>query len=171
MPSPTASPEVATLGAFLGATPGTPAGPARPWTPAPVPPARSLLADNLRRQAAGVGSTFSASRPLTAAQHVQAVLSATRGMFSAPPTPRTSLDQVVGDRPQPGRHPRQPRTGQAGRAPARREGQRRPAGGDRSRPAGAPARPRRTRRGPRPAGLRSRDAAAGPTPRAGTRGI
>ena len=88
---------VATLGAFLGATPGTPAGPARPWTPAPVPPARSLLADNLRRQAAGVGGAFSAlARPRTTARHVQAVLSATRGMFSAPPTPRTSLDQVVG---------------------------------------------------------------------------
>jgi len=88
---------VATLGAFLDATPGTPAGPARPWTPAPVPPARSLLADNLRRQAAGVGGAFSAlARPRTTARQVQDVVSATRGMFSAPPTPRTSLDQAVG---------------------------------------------------------------------------
>ena len=87
----------ATLGAFLDATPGTPAGPAPPWTPAPMPSARSLLADNLRRQAAGVGGAFSAlARPRTTARRVQAVLSATRGMFSAPPTPRTSLDQVVG---------------------------------------------------------------------------
>ena len=31
---------VATLGAFLDATPGASAGPARPWTPAPVPPTK-----------------------------------------------------------------------------------------------------------------------------------
>jgi diacylglycerol O-acyltransferase / wax synthase len=88
---------VATLGAFLDASPSALAGSARPWTPAPVPPARSLLADNLRRQAAGVGGAFSAlARPRITARQVEAVLSATRGMFSAPPTPRTSLDQVVG---------------------------------------------------------------------------
>ena len=88
---------VATLGTFLDATPSAPAGPARPWTPAPVPPARALVADNLRRRAAGAGGAFSAlARPVPAARKLQAVLSATRGMFAAPPTPRTSLDQVVG---------------------------------------------------------------------------
>ncbi len=88
---------VATLGAFLDATPRAPAGPVPPWTPAPVPRARSLLADNLRHQAAGVGGAFSAlARPRTTARKLQDVFSATRGMFSAQPTPRTSLDQVVG---------------------------------------------------------------------------
>jgi WS/DGAT/MGAT family acyltransferase len=88
---------VATLGTFLDATPSAPAGPARTWTPAPAPTARALLAENLHRQAARVGGALSAlTRPRTTARQVQDVLSATRGMFSAPPTPRTSLDQVVG---------------------------------------------------------------------------
>ena len=88
---------VATLSAFLDATPSAPAGPARPWKPAPVPTARSLLADNLRRQAVGMGGALSAVvTPRTTARQVQDVLSAMRGMVSAPPTPRTSLDQVVG---------------------------------------------------------------------------
>jgi len=88
---------VATLGAFLDAAPDAPAGPARSWTPAPVPPARSLLADNLRRQAAGLGGAVSAlARPGATARQVRDASSAMRGMFSAPPTPRTSLDQMVG---------------------------------------------------------------------------
>lgn len=88
---------VATLGTFLDAAPGAPAGPARPWTPAPVPPARSLLADSLRQHAAGVGGAFSAlARPADAARQARDVLSAMHGMFSAQPTPRTSLNQVVG---------------------------------------------------------------------------
>jgi len=88
---------VATLGTFLDPTPGAPAGSARPWTPAPPPPARALFADNLRRQAAGVGGALSAlARPAAALRQVQSTVPAMRGMFSAPPTPRTSLDQVVG---------------------------------------------------------------------------
>jgi len=88
---------VATLGAFLDTTPSAPSGQARPWTPAPAPSPRTLLADNLRRQAGGVGGAFSAlARPVPTARKLQDVFSATRGMFSAPPTPRTSLDQVVG---------------------------------------------------------------------------
>jgi diacylglycerol O-acyltransferase len=88
---------VATLGTFLDAAPGEPAGSARPWTPAPVPSARALLTDNLRRQAAGVGSAFSAlARPVTTARQVRDAWPAMRGLFSAPPAPRTSLDQLVG---------------------------------------------------------------------------
>jgi diacylglycerol O-acyltransferase / wax synthase len=88
---------VATLGAFLDAAIDTPMGTARPWTPAPLPPARALLADNLRRNAAAVGGVFSALvRPMPTARQVHDMVSATRAIFSAPPTPRTSLDQVVG---------------------------------------------------------------------------
>jgi diacylglycerol O-acyltransferase / wax synthase len=88
---------VATLGTFLDGAPGAPAGSARPWTPAPAPAARALLADSLRRQAAGVGGAFSAlARPAATVRQVRAAFPAIRGMFSAPPTPRTSLDQLVG---------------------------------------------------------------------------
>ncbi len=56
-----------------------------------------LLADNLRRQAAGADGAFSAlARPVPTARQLQDMFSATRGMFSAQPAPRTSLDQVVG---------------------------------------------------------------------------
>jgi len=88
---------VATLGTFLDATPGAPAGSARPWTPAPPPSAQALFADNLRRQAAGVGGAFSAlARPAAALRQARSAVPAMHGTFSAPPTTRTSLDQVVG---------------------------------------------------------------------------
>jgi diacylglycerol O-acyltransferase len=88
---------VATLGMFVDIAPGAPVGSARPWTPAPVPPARALLADSLRSHAARAGGAFFAlARPATTARQARDVLSAVHGMFSAPPTPRTSLDQVVG---------------------------------------------------------------------------
>jgi diacylglycerol O-acyltransferase / wax synthase len=88
---------VATLGTFLDATADAPAGSARPWTPAPAPSARALLADNLQRHAAGAGGAFHVlARPVTTALQLQGALSALHGMYSAPPTPRTSLDLVAG---------------------------------------------------------------------------
>jgi diacylglycerol O-acyltransferase / wax synthase len=88
---------VAALGTFLDPAAGAPAGPARPWTPAPMPSARALLADNLRRRAAGLGGAFSAlARPVTTARQARAAFPAMRGLFSALPAPRTSLDQQVG---------------------------------------------------------------------------
>jgi diacylglycerol O-acyltransferase len=61
-----ASAGLAALAVLLDAAPGTPAGPARPWTPAPPPEARGLLADNLRRHATGLGHAASAlARPVT----------------------------------------------------------------------------------------------------------
>lgn len=88
---------VATLGTFLDDTPSAPAGSAQPWTPAPAPSAHALLADNLRRQSAGLGGALSAlTRPKLTARKVQDGISAAHDMFSAPPTPRTSLDEVVG---------------------------------------------------------------------------
>jgi WS/DGAT/MGAT family acyltransferase len=88
---------VATLGTFLDAAPGAACAPARPWAPAPMPPARSLLTDGLRRRAAGVGVAFSVlARPADATRQARDLLSALRAVFTAQPTPRTSLDQVVG---------------------------------------------------------------------------
>jgi diacylglycerol O-acyltransferase / wax synthase len=88
---------VATLGTFLDATPGEPAGSAQPWTPAAGPSAPALLADNLRRRAAGVGNAFSAlARPVTTARQARDAWPTMRGFFSGPSAPRTSLDQLAG---------------------------------------------------------------------------
>lgn len=88
---------VATIGAFLDATPDTPTGPARPWRPAPLPPPRALLADNLRRQADRLRRALAPlSRPVTTARRARATWSATRALLTAQPAPPTSLDRVVG---------------------------------------------------------------------------
>jgi diacylglycerol O-acyltransferase / wax synthase len=88
---------VATLGTFLDDAPDLPAGQPRPWTPAPAPPARALLADSLRRQAANVGGACSAlGHPATAVRQMRDAWPAMRGLLSAPPMPPTSLDRVVG---------------------------------------------------------------------------
>jgi WS/DGAT/MGAT family acyltransferase len=88
---------VATLGTFLDAAPDVPAGPPRPWSPAPVPAARALLADGLRRQASAVRGACSAlARPLPLARQARDAWPPLREMLSAPPAPRTSLDRVVG---------------------------------------------------------------------------
>jgi WS/DGAT/MGAT family acyltransferase len=89
---------VATLGTFLdAAAPEAAAGPPRPWTPMPTPSARALLTDNFRQQAANVGDACSAlARPVTTARKARDAWPAMRGMLSAPPTPGTSLDRVVG---------------------------------------------------------------------------
>jgi WS/DGAT/MGAT family acyltransferase len=88
---------VATLGALLDAAPGGPAGPPQPWTPAPPPAARDLLADSLRRHIDGLGRAFSAlAQPVTSARHVMAGWATIREILAAEPGPRTSLDRVIG---------------------------------------------------------------------------
>jgi WS/DGAT/MGAT family acyltransferase len=88
---------VATIGTFLSPAPCAPAGSARPWTPVPVPPASALFADNLCRQAAGLGRAFEVlTRPVTAARQARAAWPAMRELFTGPPTPQTSLDRAVG---------------------------------------------------------------------------
>jgi diacylglycerol O-acyltransferase len=84
---------VATLGAFLEATPEATTAPPRPWAPAPAPPARALFADNIRRHAA---SASGLARAAAKAPHGREARPGMRGLLSAPPTPGTSLDRVVG---------------------------------------------------------------------------
>jgi diacylglycerol O-acyltransferase len=87
---------MAAVGALLDAAPDAPAGSAQPWTPAPPPAARDLLADNLRRHATGLGRAASAlARPVTTARHARAAWTAVREA-AGPPAARTSLDRLVG---------------------------------------------------------------------------
>jgi diacylglycerol O-acyltransferase len=88
---------LAAVAALLDAAPGALAGPAPPWTPAPPPTARGLLADNLRRHAAGLGRTAAAlARPVATARHVRAGWTAMREVTTGPPVTRTSLDRLAG---------------------------------------------------------------------------
>jgi len=88
---------VATVGVFLDATPDAATAPARPWIPAPVPTARELLADNLRRRAGELGGAVSAlTRPAATARQVHAAWRAMRELPAAEPAPATSLNRVVG---------------------------------------------------------------------------
>jgi diacylglycerol O-acyltransferase / wax synthase len=49
---------VAALVAFVDLVPDPPGTSATPWTPAPMPSTRALLADNLRRRLRAIGRTF-----------------------------------------------------------------------------------------------------------------
>ena len=88
---------VATLGAFFDVSADTPSGTARPWTPARMPPSRALIADNIRRHAAGLGGALShLARPTDTMRHIRDACPTVRSIFFASPTPRTSLDQTIG---------------------------------------------------------------------------
>jgi Wax ester synthase-like Acyl-CoA acyltransferase domain len=86
-----------TISAFLDTAPDAPTAPARPWTPAPAPSARALLADNLRRHLQRLAGAFSTlARPRTTLQRLRAAWPATRELLAEAPTPETSLDRMVG---------------------------------------------------------------------------
>jgi diacylglycerol O-acyltransferase len=88
---------VATIGTFLDANPDTPPEPALPWTSAPAPMARELIADNVRRHADELGRALSPlTRPVSTARQERAAWPAMREAFSEVPTPSTSLDRLVG---------------------------------------------------------------------------
>jgi WS/DGAT/MGAT family acyltransferase len=88
---------VASVGVFLDATRHPSTVPAAPWTPAPMPTARELLADNLRRRVDATGHALSTlARPVTTARRIRAAWPAMRHAFTAVPTPTTSLDRRVG---------------------------------------------------------------------------
>jgi diacylglycerol O-acyltransferase / wax synthase len=87
---------VALLGTLLDTAPD-PASPAAPgWTPRPVPPARLLLVDNLRRHGEAL-STSGAQliHPVRAVRRTRGGWHALRGML-AEHAPRTSLNRPVG---------------------------------------------------------------------------
>lgn len=88
---------MATIGAFLDTAPHAAATPARPWTPAPLPRARDLLADNVLRRLHGIAAAFSiVARPRTAARQMFAAWPALMELLAGEPGPQTSLDRVVG---------------------------------------------------------------------------
>jgi diacylglycerol O-acyltransferase len=88
---------VATIAAFLDVVPDAPAQPGRSWTPAPLPTARVLFADNLRRHGDELGRALSKlARPVTALRQVRSAWPALRGLFAKGRTPGTSLDRVIG---------------------------------------------------------------------------
>jgi diacylglycerol O-acyltransferase / wax synthase len=88
---------MATVGAFLDGVPDAPVAPPKPWTPAPSPPTRGLLADNALRHLRAIAAAFGTlARPKDALRQAQAVLPAMRELFAEEPAPKTSLDRVVG---------------------------------------------------------------------------
>ncbi len=88
---------LAAFGALLDQAPGasTPAAP--PWTPAPIPAASQLLADNLRRRRAELGRGWAGlTHPGRTARQARQALPAWREVLAEQPAPRTSLNHPVG---------------------------------------------------------------------------
>jgi diacylglycerol O-acyltransferase len=88
---------VAALGAFVDLDADPPPSSAPPWTPAPMPTAGELLADNLRRHLEGLGRAF------TALDHADDTLRraregwpAVREAFLEGRAPRSSLNRRIG---------------------------------------------------------------------------
>lgn len=88
---------VASLGALLDAVPEPPPVRPQPWTPAPPPSTRVLLADNVRGRAAGLGHTLSTfRRPAARLRSAREAWPAVRELLAGEPGPQTSLDRVIG---------------------------------------------------------------------------
>jgi diacylglycerol O-acyltransferase / wax synthase len=88
---------MAIVAALLDTVPDAPVVPAHPWTPAPLPSARALVAENLLRHLQRLASGLSTlARPRTTLQRLRAAWPATRELLAEEPAPETSLDRVVG---------------------------------------------------------------------------
>jgi diacylglycerol O-acyltransferase / wax synthase len=88
---------LATIRALLRTTPDRRAEPPHPWTPAPLPTARDLVADNLRRHLTELGRGLSMLlRPATTLRQVRSGWAALGELISDRRGPVTSLDRVVG---------------------------------------------------------------------------
>jgi diacylglycerol O-acyltransferase len=86
-----------TIGAFLDAAPDAPVAASRPWTPAPLPQARALVAENLRRRLHGIAGALSVfARPRTTVRQVRTAWTGVRDVLAGKPGPETSLNRVVG---------------------------------------------------------------------------
>ena len=87
---------MATISSLLDTAPDAPAAPA-PWTPAPLPSAPTLLADNLRRHLQRLIRGLSLlARPGATAQRLRAAWPAVRELVAEAPAAETSLDRMVG---------------------------------------------------------------------------
>jgi diacylglycerol O-acyltransferase / wax synthase len=88
---------VAALVAFVDLVPDPPGTSATPWTPAPMPSTRALLADNLRRRLRAIGRTFTGlDHPVDTVRQARLGWPAVRETFAEGRAPRTSLNQRVG---------------------------------------------------------------------------
>ncbi|HET7269729.1 MAG TPA: wax ester/triacylglycerol synthase domain-containing protein [Rubrobacter sp.] len=86
-----------TVGAFLDSVPDATIAQAQPWTPAPLPPARELLADNLLRHLKAIPAALEpVARPRGTLRQMLAALPATRELLAGEPAQKTSLDRMVG---------------------------------------------------------------------------
>jgi Wax ester synthase/diacylglycerol acyltransferase catalytic domain len=94
---------LAVFGARLDPAPSAPAPVAPLWTPAPVPFARQLLADNLRRRRAELGRGWSGlAHPGTTVRQARQGWPAWQEVLTDHPAPHTSLNQPVGAAMSPG---------------------------------------------------------------------
>jgi diacylglycerol O-acyltransferase / wax synthase len=88
---------VASLAAFLDASPTASPATGRPWTPAPCPPHRDLIRDNLQHRAEDLRQTLSGIKhPTGAARRAREAWPSLRELIAEEPGPHTSLDRVVG---------------------------------------------------------------------------
>jgi diacylglycerol O-acyltransferase / wax synthase len=88
---------VATMGAFLDATPDATPVSAPPWIPAPLPSATELRADSRRRRSEELGRRLSGlAHPVSNVQHMLAAWPAMREILAETGFPPTSLDRIVG---------------------------------------------------------------------------
>jgi diacylglycerol O-acyltransferase / wax synthase len=88
---------VAALGAFVDLVPDPPDTGAPPWTPAPIPSRRALLADNLRRRLRELRRAFTRlDHPVETIRRSRRGWPVLREVFAEAPAPRTSLHRRVG---------------------------------------------------------------------------
>jgi diacylglycerol O-acyltransferase len=88
---------LAVFGALLDPAPGAPAPAAPPWTPAPIPAARALLADNLCRRQQELGRGWSGlTHPGRTLRQARAAWPAWQEVLTERPAPHTSLNYPVG---------------------------------------------------------------------------
>jgi WS/DGAT/MGAT family acyltransferase len=86
------------LAAFLDLVPDAPAVRPQPWMPAGLPPARALLADNVRRRARGIGAAVSVlMHPRSTGRQLRVALLQARELLGEKPVPKSSLDRLVGE--------------------------------------------------------------------------
>lgn len=85
------------IGAFLDPTPDAVPPPVEPWTPAPPPTGRELLADNLRWHGAGLAAGLAAlARPRTMVRQARRAWPALRELLAGEPGRVTSLHRLIG---------------------------------------------------------------------------